>query len=57
LCPAAVNLPEDNALVVGNVKAERILGVSKVTMYRWLRSGFITGQQVVPGGPMAHPHR
>jgi predicted site-specific integrase-resolvase len=42
---------DDNALVVGLNKAEMILGVSKVTIYRWLRNGFITGQQVVPGGP------
>ena len=45
----------DNALVVGIVAAERILGVSKVTIYRWLRDGFITGTQVVPGGPWHIP--
>jgi hypothetical protein len=49
--PAAVGSADDNALVVGIVRAERILGVSKVTIYRWLRDGFITGTQVVPGGP------
>ena len=49
--PAAAETADDNALVVGIVAAERILGVSKVTIYRWLRDGFITGTQVVPGGP------
>jgi DNA invertase Pin-like site-specific DNA recombinase len=50
-CPAPVMPADDNALVVGINKAEVILGVSKVTIYRWLRNGFITGHQVVPGGP------
>ena len=49
--PEAVTPPDDNALVVGIMRAEQILGVSKVTIYRWLREGFITGTQVVPGGP------
>jgi DNA invertase Pin-like site-specific DNA recombinase len=49
--PMDVGTPDDNALVVGIVRAEKILGVSKVTIYRWLREGFITGTQVVPGSP------
>jgi DNA invertase Pin-like site-specific DNA recombinase len=49
--PEAVTPADDNAIVVGIVQAERILGVSKVTIYRWLRDGFITGDQLVAGGP------
>jgi hypothetical protein len=41
----------DDALVVGVGPAERLLGVSKVTVYRWLREGFIVGEQLTPGGP------
>ena len=32
-------------------EAEKILGVSKVTLYRWLRDGFIIGEQITPGAP------
>lgn len=32
-------------------QAERLLGVSKVTIYRWLKDGFIVGEQLTPGGP------
>ena len=38
-------------IVVGISKAEQILGVSKATLYRWLGDGFITGEQLVAGGP------
>ena len=41
----------DDAVVVGVGPAERLLGVSKVTIYRWLREGFIGGEQLTPGGP------
>jgi len=41
----------DDAVVVGVQQAERLLGVSKVTIYRWLREGFIVGEQLTPGGP------
>jgi predicted site-specific integrase-resolvase len=37
--------------VVGINQAQQILGVSKVTVYRWLRDGFIAGEQITPGGP------
>jgi hypothetical protein len=42
---------DDNVIVVGINKAEQILGVSKATLYRWLRDGFIAGEQLVAGGP------
>ena len=32
-------------------KAEQILGVSRVTLYRWMHDGFINGEQLTPGGP------
>ena len=32
-------------------QAAQLLGVDKATIYRWLRDGFITGQQPTPGAP------
>jgi excisionase family DNA binding protein len=37
--------------VVTIAEAERLLHVSKVTIYRWLRDGFVTGEQLTPGAP------
>jgi excisionase family DNA binding protein len=41
----------DDAVVVTVAEAERLLGVSKVTIYRWLRDGFMTGEQLTAGAP------
>ena len=41
----------EDVLVVTISKAEKILRVSRVTLYRWLRDGFITGEQMTPGAP------
>ena len=41
----------DDPDVVSVAEAERLLGVSKVTIYRWLRDGFITGEQLTAGAP------
>jgi excisionase family DNA binding protein len=49
--PVTVTPTDDDAVVVGINKAEQLLGVSKTTIYRWLRDGFITGEQLVAGGP------
>jgi DNA invertase Pin-like site-specific DNA recombinase/predicted DNA-binding transcriptional regulator AlpA len=49
--PAAPEPLAEGVVVVGVNQAEQILGVSKVTIYRWIRDGFITGTQAVPGGP------
>ena len=52
--PAARKLSHadgDDAVVVTVAEAERLLGVSKVTIYRWLRDGFITGEQLTAGAP------
>ena len=32
-------------------KPEAELGVSSATLYRWLREGFVTGEQLTPGAP------
>jgi len=37
--------------VVSITQAERILGVSRVTLYRWLADGFIVGEQLMPHAP------
>jgi DNA invertase Pin-like site-specific DNA recombinase len=44
--------PSDQDGVVATVyQAEKLLGVDKSTIYRWLSSGFITGEQLTAGGP------
>ena len=48
---AAVTAEDDDALVVTVREAERLLGVGKVTIYRWLRDGFITGEQLTANAP------
>jgi transposase-like protein len=40
-----------DAAVVSITEAARQLGVSTATIYRWLRDGFVTGQQLTPGAP------
>jgi excisionase family DNA binding protein len=32
-------------------EAAKILGIPRITLYRWLREGFITGEQIIPGAP------
>ena len=32
-------------------EAERLLGVGKVPLYRWLADGFLIGEQLTPGSP------
>jgi DNA invertase Pin-like site-specific DNA recombinase len=32
-------------------EAEKILGIPRITLYRWLREGFIAGEQIIPGAP------
>jgi excisionase family DNA binding protein len=41
----------DDAVVVTITEAEKILAVSKETLYRWIRDGFITAEQITPGAP------
>jgi hypothetical protein len=49
--PSTVGTGEQDVPVVTIAEAERILEVSKGTLYRWLRDGFITGEQLTPGAP------
>lgn len=41
----------EDVVVVSITAAEKMLGVSRVTLYRWLRDGFIIGQQLTPQAP------
>ena len=49
--PDSVTADDDDAVVVSVAEAERLLGVGKVTIYRWLRDGFLTGEQLTAGAP------
>jgi hypothetical protein len=51
--PAAPNVipGRDDALVVTIAQAGHELGVSTATLYRWLREGFLIGEQLTPGAP------
>jgi DNA invertase Pin-like site-specific DNA recombinase len=41
----------EDAAVVSIAEAARQLGVASATVYRWLRDGFVTGEQLTPGAP------
>src|SRR5262249_17225970 len=49
--PADVTPADDDGQVVSITKAERILGVKKTTIYRWIHDGFIEAEQLTPEGP------
>jgi hypothetical protein len=49
--PDFVTPGDDDGVVATIYQAERLLGVDHSTIYRWLRTGFITGEQLTPGGP------
>ena len=49
--PDTVTADDDDAVVVTVAEAERLLGVGKVTIYRWLRDGFLTGEQLTADAP------
>ena len=49
--PTAVTPSDDDGVVVTIYQAEKLLGVDKSTIYRWLHTGFITGEQLTAGGP------
>lgn len=54
-CPAAghpaVSTDRQDVCVVTVPEAAAQLGISKYTIYRWLRDGFITGEQLTPAAP------
>ena len=52
-CPPPDTVPTDDkdAVVVTVAEAERLLGVGKATIYRWLRDGFLTGEQLTANAP------
>ena len=49
--PLSVTPNADNVSVVSITQAEKTLGISRVTLYRWLADGFITGEQLMPHAP------
>jgi DNA invertase Pin-like site-specific DNA recombinase/predicted DNA-binding transcriptional regulator AlpA len=49
--PANVSGSEQDDLMATVPQAAQILGVDKTTIYRWLRDGFLTGEQLTPGAP------
>ena len=49
--PETVRPGCQDAAVVSIADAARQLGVSSATIYRWLRDGFVTGEQLTPGAP------
>ena len=42
---------DDDVVVVTMTEAEKLLGLSRVTLYRWIRDGFITAEQITPAAP------
>jgi DNA invertase Pin-like site-specific DNA recombinase len=49
--PPSTRDAENGAQIMSLTEARAALGVSDVTLYRWLRDGFIAGTQLTPGGP------
>jgi DNA invertase Pin-like site-specific DNA recombinase len=49
--PLTVTPDEENGEVLSITAAEKKLGVSRATLYRWVADGFITGEQLTPEGP------
>ncbi len=47
----SVTPPDEDVPVVSITAAERMLGVNRTTLYRWLQDGFIQGEQLTPVGP------
>jgi len=53
-CPAPeqnVSASGHDAVMASIPQTAQLLGVDKTTIYRWLRDGFITGEQLTPGAP------
>ncbi len=50
-CPENVSGTGHDDIMVTVPQAAQVLGVDKTTIYRWLRDGFLTGEQLTPGAP------
>jgi DNA invertase Pin-like site-specific DNA recombinase len=48
---ATVTSNDDDDPVLSITAAEKLLGVNRTTLYRWLAEGFIDGEQLTPAGP------
>jgi hypothetical protein len=49
--PRNVSADGQDATVATITEAGKILGIPRITLYRRLREGFITGEQIIPGAP------
>jgi excisionase family DNA binding protein len=49
--PGNVGGSEQDDVMATVPQAAQILGVDKTTIYRWLRDGFLAGEQLTPGAP------
>jgi hypothetical protein len=49
--PESVGAKGDDSAVVTIAEAERLFCVGKATVYRWLKDGFLIGEQLTPGAP------
>jgi hypothetical protein len=51
ITPGNVGAGSDDEVMASVPQTAQVLGVDKATIYRWLRDGFITGEQLTPGAP------
>jgi DNA invertase Pin-like site-specific DNA recombinase len=49
--PETVSADDNDATMVTVPQAAALLRVTKYTIYRWLRDGFVIGEQLTPGAP------
>ena len=49
--PPDVSASRQDDVMASVPQAAQLLGVDKTTIYRWLRDGFVTGEQLTPGAP------
>jgi DNA invertase Pin-like site-specific DNA recombinase/predicted DNA-binding transcriptional regulator AlpA len=49
--PGNVSTSSEDEVMASVPQTAQLLGVDKTTIYRWLRDGFITGEQLTPGAP------
>ena len=53
ICPKSKNVTAscNDAEVVSITRAEKVLRINRTTIYRWLKEGFIVGEQLTAEGP------